>query len=159
MQDSSSKQVFVSPTPPSSRVSTGSLVEITLNEAEWYSTEELQETVTAMTEIRDVFRSLGWIVETQTPELHLIEKKTENANALVKSTAETLAKVEELTSSNKSLKMAIFATTIATGALIGGPVGLMIAAKTSLVLTGVGIGAGAGAGVGWGLTSLVQRWI
>jgi hypothetical protein len=154
--NNSSNQLVIpekSSTPESQRT----FEEINLDEVDMYSSQELEESVTALAELKDIFTGLGWIVKTQTPQLTRAETTTESANTAVEKTVETLEQVRQTMVQNKSLSTAIIITTVAVGALVGGPIGLLVAAKASVALAGAGIGAGAGASLGWGLTELLNR--
>lgn len=156
-RNNSSQRLLITTHKPATPDSQKVFEEIDLDEVEWYSSQELEESVTAIAELKDLFTSMGWIVDSQKPQLDIVETKTETTNKVIEKTVETLAQVQTTMAHNKTLSTAIIATTVAVGALIGGPVGLLIAAKASVALAGAGIGAGAGASLGWGLTELIYR--
>jgi len=130
------------------------------DELDVYPDKELQEATTVLEELRELFSSLGFVVQSDGPKLELIKRKSEIAKQDIKDGTQVIANLPPTFFQRKSneLHFLLLASGLVAGIVIGGPLGLALSAKVTIGLAGAGIGAAAGAGLGWTVSEAMKFW-
>ena len=127
-------------------------------EDELYTQKELDESISNLQELKELFETLGFTLNLSQDKINIIETQTQKSNNNIINATQVLVELpkEFYQRRSKEIKYLLLLSGITLGFSIGGPLGLLLTTKASVGLAGAGIGAITGGCMGITLSEYIN---